>query len=106
LKRITLSADARAYVNAEASYLKVRSPPAAARFRAALNGLKRNLADFPGLGHPNSETLAEGVFRFVMDEYLVDYELVGAVVNIIAIRHGRQRPPNQPLESDDDYEAT
>ena len=41
-----------------------------------------------------------------MDEYLVDYEIAGGVVNIIAIRHGRQRPPEQPLDTDDDYEAT
>ena len=106
MKRITLSAAARAYVNAEAGYLKARSATAAARFRAALNGLKRNLADFPSLGHPNTEMTISGVYRFVMDDYLVDYEVVGEVVNIIAIRHGRQRPPNQPPDSDDDYEAT
>ena len=106
MKRITLSAAARAYVNAEAGYLKARSRPAATRFRAALNGLKRNLVDFPGLGHPSAETTVAGVYRFVLDEYLVDYEVIGEVVNIIAIRHGRQRPPNQPPDSDDDYEAT
>jgi plasmid stabilization system protein ParE len=106
LKRVTLSLDARTYIHAEASYLKVRSPSAAARFRASLNGLKRNLPDFPGLGHPNTETVAEGVFRFVMGEYLVDYEVIDGVVNIITIRHGRQRPPEQPLDPDDDYEAT
>lgn len=106
MKRITLSAAARAYVKSEASYLGARSRPAAARFRAALNSLKRNLADFPALGHASTETSVHGVFRFVMDEYLVDYEVVGGVVNIFAIRHGRHRPPNQPLDSDDDYEAT
>jgi plasmid stabilization system protein ParE len=106
LKRVAFSVDARAYINAEASYLKARSPAAAVRFRASLSGLKRNLADFPGLGHPNTETIAEGVFRFVMGGYLVDYEVIDGVVFVIAIRHGRQRPPNQPLDPDDDYEAT
>lgn len=84
---------------------RLEAPVAAARFRASLSGLKRNLADFPGLGHPNTETVAEGVFRFVMGEYLVDYEVIDGVVIVITIRHGRQRPPNQPLDPDDDYEA-
>jgi hypothetical protein len=48
----------------------------------------------------------EGIFRFVMDDYLVDYEVTGGVVNIIAIRPGRQRPPNQPINPDDDFEVT
>lgn len=105
MKRVEFSLDARIYIRAEASYLKARSPAAGVRFRSALNGLKRNLADFPGLGHPNTETIAEGVFRFVMGEYLVDYEVIGGVVIVITIRHGRQAPPNQPPDPDDDYEA-
>ncbi|MBX9456265.1 MAG: type II toxin-antitoxin system RelE/ParE family toxin [Rhizobium sp.] len=106
MKRIKLSDAAEAYVRAEAAYLGARSRSAAAKFRILLSGLKRNLADFPALGHANTETAVEGIFRFVMDEYLVDYEVSGEVVNIIAIRHGRQAPPNQPPDSDDDYEAT
>jgi plasmid stabilization system protein ParE len=104
--RIRLSDAAKAYVNAEVVYLKARSPAAAARFRAALHSLQRNLAEFPTLGHPDEVLAAQDVFRFVIDEYLVDYEVSGGVVNIIAIRHGRQRPPSQPPESDDDYEVT
>jgi plasmid stabilization system protein ParE len=106
LKRVAFSLDARAYINAEVSYLKLRSPAAAARFRASLNDLKRNLSDFPGLGHPNAETVAGGIFRFVMGEYLVDYEVIDEVVIVITIRHGRQRPPEQPFDTDDDYEVT
>ena len=106
MKRFKLSDKARAYVSAETSYLKARSPAAAARFKSIINGLKRNLTDFPHLGHASTETVSEGVLRFVVDEYLVDYEAVGEVVNIIAIRHGRQAPPNQPPDSDDDYEST
>jgi plasmid stabilization system protein ParE len=105
LKRITLSSAARAYVNAEASYLRARSLSAAAKFRATVSSLKRNLADFPSLGHPSTETPVEGIFRFVMDDYLVDYEVTGGVVNIIAIRHGRQMPPSQPIAPDDDFEV-
>ena len=106
MKRIKLSDAAEAYVKAEAAYLGARSRSAAAKFRALLNGLKRNLADFPALGHANPETTVEGIFRSVMGEYLVDYEVAGEVVIVITIRHGRQRPPEQPLDPDDDYEST
>jgi plasmid stabilization system protein ParE len=106
LKRVTFSVDARVYIKAETSYLKVRSASAAAKFRAALSSLQKNLASFPGLGHATDELVAEGFFRFVMGEYLVDYEVAGEVVIVVTIRHGRQAPPNQPLDPDDDYEAT
>ncbi|MGV3550246.1 type II toxin-antitoxin system RelE/ParE family toxin [Rhizobium sp.] len=106
MKRVEFSLDARAYIKAEASYLKARSPAAGARFRASLGSLRRNLTNFPGLGHRNPEAVAEGIFRFVMDEYLVDYEVIDGVVIVITIRHGRQAPPNQPPDPDDDYEAT
>lgn len=105
MKRVAFSVDARDYIKAETSYLKVRSPPAAARFRAALSSLQKNLASFPGLGHANDEMVAEGFFRFVMGEYLVDYEVLDGVVIVVTIHHGRQAPPNQPLDPDDDYEA-
>lgn len=49
--------------------------------------------------------VAEGYFRFVMGEYLVDYEVTDGVVIVVNIRHGRQAPPNQPPDPDDDYEA-
>jgi len=41
-----------------------------------------------------------------MGEYLVDYEVIDRVVIVVTIRHGRQRPPSQPLDPDDDYEST
>jgi plasmid stabilization system protein ParE len=44
--------------------------------------------------------------RFVIGDYVVDYEILEREVLVLAIRHGRQRPPDQPLDRDDDYEAT
>lgn len=98
MKRVAFSVGARAYINAEVSYLKLRSPAAAARFRASLSDLKRNLADFPGLGHPNTATVAEGIFRFVMGEYLVDYDVIDEVVIVINIRQvGSVRPSSHSI---------
>lgn len=45
-----------------------------------------------------------GVFRFVQGPYLIDYEVRPAVVVILAIRHGHQRPPTLPLDDDLDLE--
>jgi plasmid stabilization system protein ParE len=106
LRQFKLSPVASTYVRAEARYLKIRSPAAAWRFQKSLNDLKRNLLDFPGLGHPSTETNAAGVHRFVMNDYLIDYEVVGEVIRIIDIRHGRQMPPNRSIDSDDDFEVT
>jgi plasmid stabilization system protein ParE len=51
-------------------------------------------------------TLMPTAHRFVIGEYLVDYEILEREVFVLAIRHGRQAPPNLPPDPDDDYEAT
>ena len=52
------------------------------------------------------ETVMPNTHRFVIGEYVVDYEILEREVFVFAIRHGRQRPPDQPLDPDDDYEST
>ena len=44
--------------------------------------------------------------RFVIGDYVVDSEILEREVFVLAIRHGRQRPPDQPPDPDDDYEST
>lgn len=46
-----------------------------------------------------------GVLRLVMGAYLIDYEIGESGVRILAIRHGRERPPGMPLDDDFDFEA-
>ena len=106
MKRIRLSPAASAYVKAEANYLRSKSPAASAKFRNALEALTRNLVDFPGLGHQSVETTEAHLNRFVMYDYLVDYEIHDNAVLIIAIRHGRQRPPDQLPDPDDEHDLT
>lgn len=45
-----------------------------------------------------------GVLRFVMGAYLVDYEVRRTQILILAIRHGRERPPTVQMGDDTDFE--
>lgn len=107
MKSVRLSSSASAYIKSEAAYLRARSLPAARRFLDHLKLLKRNLTEFPHLGHVNEQALVLGVLRFAMGEYLIDYEIVGDTIYLLAIRHSAQRPPDLAVESDDfeDYES-
>jgi plasmid stabilization system protein ParE len=106
LKRVRYSTKAGEYVRQETAYLRQRSPAAAARFLEHIRLLTKNLSTFPTLGHMSDPTLMPTAHRFVIGEYVVDYEILAREVFVFAIRHGRQAPPNQPPDSDDDYEAT
>lgn len=46
-----------------------------------------------------------GVFRFVMGDYLLDYDILGEIIRILAIRHGRERPPGLAMDDDFDFES-
>jgi plasmid stabilization system protein ParE len=107
VKHVRLSSSASAYVKSEAAYLRARSIPAAQRFLDHLKQLKRNLTEYPHMGHVSQDALVPGVLRFAMAEYLIDYEIVGDCVHLLAIRHSAQRPPDLAVDRDDfeDYEA-
>jgi len=42
--------------------------------------------------------------RVIVGNYLLDYEISGDVVLVVAIRHGRQMPPDMTLDDDFDFE--
>lgn len=105
MRRVRYSLEARRYIREEAAYLRQRSPAAAARLLEHVKSLTKNLSTFPTLGPMGDETIMPNAHRFVIGEYIVDYEIFEREVFVFAIRHGRQRPPNQPLDPDDDYEA-
>lgn len=102
--KIRLSASAAAYLRLELSYLRERSPAAAQRLNEDLKRLKRNLTQFPRMGKITDELLVPGVFRFVLGDYLVDYQVGEAMIDILVIRHGRQSPPNLAKDDDFDFE--
>jgi len=96
---------ARFFLASEAKYLKARSPQAAGAFLDNLKRLKHHLSQFPRMGHASEDLPVPGVLRFVMGAYLVDYEMRDELIVILAIRHGRQRPPGTPIDDDFDFEA-
>ena len=106
MRRVRYSLEACRYIREEAAYLRQRSGAAAIRLLDHIKLLSKNLSTFPALGHMSDETIMPGAHRFVIGEYVADYEILKDEVFVFAVRHGRQRPPNQPPDSDDDYEAT
>lgn len=102
--KVVLSPGARDYVKSEADYLRARNPQAARDFVENLKRLKEHLSTFPNIGRVSEELPMRSVFRFVQGPYLIDYEVRPAVVVILAIRHGHQRPPTLPLDDDLDLE--
>lgn len=102
--KVILSPVAQSYVKSEATYLKSRSPEAARQFVEDLKRLRRSLTRFPDMGSAVPEMPIPGVRRFVMRTYIVDYEIRPGALVILALRHGRQRPPGIGLDDDFDYE--
>ena len=104
--KVTLSPAARDYAVREARYLNARSQSAAHAFREDLKRLRLALQRFPAMGKPNEETPAPNTHRFVMGDYLVDYAVSKQQVLVLAIRHGRQRPPALSLDENFDLEES
>jgi plasmid stabilization system protein ParE len=78
-----MSANARAYLRDEAKYLRQRSPE---------------------LGFATDGLPIPGMRRLIVGNYLLDYEISGEVVLVVAIRHGRQTPSELTLDDDFDFE--
>jgi plasmid stabilization system protein ParE len=104
MKKVVLAGQARAFVLAEAAYLKARNPQAAERFVERLREARVNLARFEAIGVERDAPPVPGTRRLVVGDYLLDY-LITQRIEIVAIRHGRQADPDVPVEDDFDYEA-
>lgn len=102
--KLVVSPLAREYIKSEAAYLRKRSPQAAFHFRNDLDKLRKNLLQFPNLGHGTEEIPIAGIRRFVMGVYLVDYEIFGDRIVILKVRHGQQNPPAIAISDNFDYE--
>ncbi|HKI13551.1 MAG TPA: type II toxin-antitoxin system RelE/ParE family toxin [Roseiarcus sp.] len=99
-----MSDDARAYLRDEAKYLRKRSPAAARAVSAAMRKARENLARFGELGLAKEGLPIPGMRRLIVGNYLLDYEISGDVILVVAIRHGRQKPPDMALDDDFDFE--
>jgi plasmid stabilization system protein ParE len=104
MKKVVLAGQARAFLLAEAAYLRARNPLAADRFVQRLREARVNLARFEAIGFERDAPPVPGTRRLVVGDYLLDY-LIAERIEIVAIRHGRQADPDVPIEDDFNYEA-
>jgi plasmid stabilization system protein ParE len=76
------------------AYLNRRNPLAGRRFTERVEAAYRQLSNFPLSGARGQAT---GTRRLILAPYVLTYREVGTeVIEIIDIRHGRQRPPSPP----------
>jgi plasmid stabilization system protein ParE len=90
--KVRLSGRARAYLRAEAAYLKKYSPGAAKAFLDRMAEARKNLARFPELGRGIERLPVPGSHRLVAGDYLLDYDLIDGDIVIISIRQGKKIP--------------
>jgi plasmid stabilization system protein ParE len=103
--KVLFSPRARDYVRQEATYLTDRNRAAAERFRHDINQFVKALSQFPAMGPEAADLPFPGARRFVVGDYLIHYEIGEAAIVMLTIRHGRERPPEMPLDDDADFEA-
>jgi len=102
--KVRVSDDARAYLLRETAYLRKLSPAAAKNLSRQMKIARRDLGAFKNLGFESDELPVPGMRRLIVGDYLLDYEVGKDEIHIVAIRHGRQLPPDVRLEEDYDYE--
>ncbi|PYB76884.1 type II toxin-antitoxin system RelE/ParE family toxin [Rhizobium wuzhouense] len=102
--KVTFSPSARAYVAREGAYLRERNRAAGDRFLHDVKQFVRALAQFPMMGQEATDMPFGNTRRFTMGEYLIHYELRDPAIVILTIRHGREKPPELPLDDDTDFE--
>ena len=76
-------------------YLNARNPAAARRFEERFTAAARQLSDFP-LSGARGRT---GTRRLSVRPYVLTYRVTAAGVEILDVRHGRQR--EMPLPEDE-----
>ncbi|WP_337184598.1 type II toxin-antitoxin system RelE/ParE family toxin [Shinella sp.] len=105
MRTVLFAPPARVFIEREIRYLRDRHPAAAAAFRASIVHLGRQLARFPHSGFLRQDIPLGGIYRIVLGDYRIDYELADDAVLVLLVRHGRQAEPGLPVDDDADYEA-
>ena len=90
MAKVRMSTRAKAYLTKEAKYLRDRNAAAAAAFLARIRHARQLLADFPEIGTGKRGLPLSDLRCLVVGDYLMDYQVRGNDVLILAIRHGRQ----------------
>lgn len=86
---------ALAWFHGEIAWLAERNPAAARAVVTRFRDAQRRLADWPGIARPGA---IPGTRRLVVGPYVLTTRERGGVVEIIAIRHGRQRDADMPRD--------
>jgi toxin ParE1/3/4 len=94
-RHVRFSARAAAYLNREIVYLAERNPAAARRLLARIEETRTLLREYPEAGPPS---LIPGARRLVVDAYVLTYVVRRGSIEIAAVRHGRQREPEDPAD--------
>lgn len=102
--KVIFSPDARAYVAREAAYLKESNRAAGEQFPHDMKQFVTALGQFPSMGQETTDLPLRDLRRFVLGDYLIHYEVGAEAVVILSIRHGRERPPELPVDDDEDFE--
>lgn len=101
---VRLSRSAATWLRQEIAYLAERSPAAAERLVERIRQARQSLSDHPRIGQPGH---IPGTRRLVIGDHVLTVRVVGADVEIAAIRHARQRDAYAPADllTDGDDEA-
>ena len=65
---------------------------------------RENLATFGEFESPRKGCRSPGMRRLIVGNYLLDYEISGDVIFVVAVRHGRQMSPEMMFDDDFDFE--
>ena len=102
--KVLFAPPARAFIEQEIRYLRDRNPAAATAFRMSVARLGCQLARFPHSGFLRQDIPLKGIYRIVLGDYRIDYELVTDAVLVLLVRHGHQAEPGLPVDDDAGYE--
>lgn len=102
--KVVVADQVKRYLISEKTYLKRQSARAHLVFTRRFRDAALLLAAYPMAGAERSLPVS-GIRRLVVDDYVLDYEIVGNEVRILHMRHGRQRDPFLAVDADFDFEA-
>ena len=102
MKKLRISDEASAYLRAERAYLARFDKRAASTMILQLRQAMEMLRRFPLAG--KALDVPQGVRRFSVPPYVIDYEVMDGILGILIVRHARQHEPDIATDADDDFE--
>jgi plasmid stabilization system protein ParE len=102
--KIVVADQVKRYLISEKNYLKRQSARAHLAFARRFRDAARLLSAYPMAGAERPLPIS-GIRRLVVDDYVLDYEIVGNEIRILHMRHGRQSDPFLTVDEDFDFES-